>query len=134
MGSVAGPATGRPGCEALPPTSLTVDRNAILAYAAVTDDYNPLHVDEAFAAQTPFGQPIAHGMLSVNLIWQSLRKAVAKVLPMELDIRFVRPVLQGMRVTAGGAARAGDGVYDVWVRDDEGRDLILGTATVGRPR
>lgn len=36
-------------------------------FIAITGDLNPLHVDDAFARQTFFGQRIAHGMLSVAL-------------------------------------------------------------------
>jgi 3-hydroxybutyryl-CoA dehydratase len=32
-------------------------------YAKASGDYNPIHVDPAFAATTPFGGTIAHGML-----------------------------------------------------------------------
>ncbi len=116
--------------EKLPEMSLLVDRKAILAYAAITDDFNPLHVDEAFAACTPFGRPIAHGMLSLNLVWQSLRRAFGDAMPVSLEVRFVRPVLQDTRVTAGGQRRA-EGGYEVWVRDAEGQDVIRGIAWPG---
>ncbi|MDV6333004.1 MaoC family dehydratase [Asticcacaulis sp. 201] len=41
----------------------TVDDAAIQAFADVSTDHNPVHVDEAFAAQSPFKGRIAHGML-----------------------------------------------------------------------
>ncbi len=113
--------------DLLPEVSRLVDRDAILAYAAITDDYNPIHVDEAFSANTPFGRPIAHGMLSLNLIWLSLRRAFGDVTPVALEVRFVRPVLQDTQVTAGGQRRD-DGSYEVWVRDAAGEDVIRGTA------
>jgi acyl dehydratase len=53
--------------------SKIVDRAAIRLYAEITDDFNPIHVDPEFAATTPMRGIIAHGMLSLNLIWQSLR-------------------------------------------------------------
>jgi acyl dehydratase len=115
----------------LPEVSRLVDRAAILAYAAITDDFNPLHVDEAFAAGTPYGRPIAHGMLSLNLVWQSLRRAFGNAMPIALEVRFVRPVLQDTRVTAGGCRRAEGDSYEVWVRDPEGQDVIRGLAWPG---
>ena len=56
----------------LHPVTLTVDQAAILLYAQITDDFNPIHVDPEFAATTPLGQVIAHGMLSANLIIQAI--------------------------------------------------------------
>jgi 3-hydroxybutyryl-CoA dehydratase len=114
----------------LPEVSLLVDRQAILAYAAITEDFNPLHVDEGFAAGTPYGRPIAHGMLSLNLMWQSLRRAFGNAMPIALEMRFLRPVLQDMRVTAGGRHRA-EGGYEVWVRGPAGQEVILGIAWPG---
>ena len=41
----------------------TVDDAAIRAFADVSTDHNPVHVDEEFAAKSPFKGRIAHGML-----------------------------------------------------------------------
>lgn len=40
----------------------------IRAFAQVTGDHNPVHLDEAIAQKTRFGQRIAHGMLGASLI------------------------------------------------------------------
>ncbi|EGF89559.1 maoC like domain protein [Asticcacaulis biprosthecium C19] len=40
-----------------------VDDAGIAAFADVSTDHNPVHVDEAFAAASPFKGRIAHGML-----------------------------------------------------------------------
>jgi acyl dehydratase len=45
-----------------------VSEGDVLSFAAMTGDYNPLHVDATFAAQTPFGKPIAHGLLGLSLL------------------------------------------------------------------
>jgi len=38
------------------------------AYAELTGDFSPVHIDEAAAAKTRFGTRIAHGMLSVSFL------------------------------------------------------------------
>ncbi len=116
--------------EELQPVSRCVDRAAILLYAEITDDFNPIHIDPEFARQTPMGGIIAHGMLSLNFIWQSLRASLGQdfVCNADLRIRFVRPVREGDIVTAGGRRRSGGDIYDVWVRNQKGEDAIVGTA------
>ena len=46
----------------------TVTEADILLYAGVSGDTNPLHLNREFAADTPFGECIAHGMLSAGFI------------------------------------------------------------------
>ena len=53
--------------------SFTVEAADIDAFAAVSHDRNPVHLDEAFARTTPFKGRIAHGMLSGAYVSQSLR-------------------------------------------------------------
>jgi 3-hydroxybutyryl-CoA dehydratase len=113
---------------------LLVDRAAILRYAEITGDFNPLHVDPEFAAKTPMGGPIAHGTLSLNLLWQSIAASfgAAALKGATLDIRFSRPVREGDTVEAGGKAREGaSGSFDVWVRNPKGESVIEGSVTLG---
>jgi len=46
----------------------TIRAEDIDAFAAITGDTNPVHLDEVYAASTPFKARIAHGMLSAGLI------------------------------------------------------------------
>lgn len=46
----------------------TVSEADILAFAGVSGDTNPVHLDGEFAAASMFGQRIAHGMLSAGFI------------------------------------------------------------------
>ncbi len=46
----------------------TITETDIVNFAGLTGDYDPLHVDHEFAKSTPFGRPIAHGMLGLSLL------------------------------------------------------------------
>jgi 3-hydroxybutyryl-CoA dehydratase len=48
--------------------SKTISDSDIRAFADVSGDHNPLHLDDTFARQTRFGRRIAHGMLSASSI------------------------------------------------------------------
>jgi 3-hydroxybutyryl-CoA dehydratase len=46
----------------------TVALSDVVGFAAVTGDRNPIHLSEHFAAKTPFGTRIAHGLYTASLI------------------------------------------------------------------
>ncbi len=74
----------------------------IEAFAAVSGDVNPVHMDEAFAKTTPFGGRIAHGMLSAAYISAVLgnRLPGPGAIYLSQSLRFRRPVKIGDPVTA----------------------------------
>jgi acyl dehydratase len=41
----------------------TITEADIVGFAGLSGDFNPIHTDHAFAKTTPFGRPIAHGLL-----------------------------------------------------------------------
>lgn len=77
--------------------SKTVTEQDIQLFAVVSGDSNPLHLDPDFAAQTPFGERIAHGMLTASFI----SAALAMLLPgpgcvfREQSLKFRQPVKIG---------------------------------------
>jgi acyl dehydratase len=48
-------------------TSELIDDKMVRGYADLTGDHNPIHVDDAFAKRTKFGQRIAHGGILFGL-------------------------------------------------------------------
>ncbi len=46
----------------------TVTETDVVNFACLTGDHDPLHVDHEFARQTPFGRPIAHGLLGLSFV------------------------------------------------------------------
>jgi acyl dehydratase len=121
----------------LQPAMLKVEPETIRAYAELTDDFNPIHLDPVFAAGTPMGGVIAHGTLSICLLWQSLFRTfgAGAFAALDLDIRFVKPVRTGETLTAGGQARPGEPeCYEVWVRSDDGADRVVGTVRLAAAR
>jgi 3-hydroxybutyryl-CoA dehydratase len=113
---------------------MQVDRPTIRRYAEITQDFNPIHLDPEFAAKTPMGGIIAHGMLSLSVLWQSLQATFGldRIAGAAMDIRFVKPVREDDVVVAGGQRTEGADAYQVWVRTEApGRSetVISGTVT-----
>lgn len=46
----------------------TIESSDVVGFAEVTGDRNPIHLSEHFAAKTPFGGRIAHGLYTASLI------------------------------------------------------------------
>jgi 3-hydroxybutyryl-CoA dehydratase len=71
------------------------------AYAELTGDFSPVHVDEEAAKKTRFGTRIAHGMLSAGF----LSAVIGMDLPgpgtiwVKQELRFKQPVKLGDTIT-----------------------------------
>ena len=80
----------------------TVGEADIVAFAAVTGDNNPVHLDADYAATTSFGERIAHGMLSAGYISAVLGTTLPGpgAIYLSQTLKFKRPVRIGDAVTA----------------------------------
>ena len=58
--------------ESLPTLTMKITEQQLYDYADVSQDNNPLHLDKEFAATTSFGDRIAHGMLTLSLVYEML--------------------------------------------------------------
>jgi len=75
----------------------TITEAHIVMYAGLTGDMNPVHVDAEHAAQSMFGERIAHGMLVAGLISAVLGTQLPGPNSIYLgqDLKFVAPVKIG---------------------------------------
>jgi len=112
----------------------TVEGGDVSRFAGLTGDFNPLHTDEVFARQAPFGARVAHGILTLavsngqqNLSGWFEGTALALL---GLDrVRFTAPVKFGDTIhtemtvkQARESSRADRGVvtFDVTVKNQRG--------------
>jgi len=118
--------------DSITPAEMTATAQTAEAYAALTCDYNPIHLDAEFAAATAFGRPIAHGTMALNLLIQAIEQSCAEGGGLTaLDIRFSAPAYIGDRLRAGGARTGADGDFEVWVDTEDGRRVLSGSARIG---
>jgi acyl dehydratase len=80
----------------------TITKEDVDAFAKLSEDTNPLHLDEAYAKEGPFGKLIAHGMLilsaTTGLTCRTGRFHGTTLAFVSLSGRFIRPVSFGDRI------------------------------------
>jgi len=116
----------------------TFTEDDLRRFIEITGDVNPLHVDDEFAATTPFGRRIVHGMLTASI----LSTMVGMLLPgtgaiyRSQMIRFLLPVYVDQTVTAHFVVRSVDRTkhrleIDAWIENEAGEHVIEGTCEAG---
>jgi 3-hydroxybutyryl-CoA dehydratase len=118
---------------AVAPVTRTMTQPMLNAYAEASGDFNPIHIDEAFARTTPMGGTIAHGMLVLSFISEMMTAAfrTAWLSTGTLEVRFRAPARPGDTVTARATAqepRNGRLRYAVECVSQTDEVLISGTA------
>jgi 3-hydroxybutyryl-CoA dehydratase len=82
--------------------SKTITETVINDFAKATGDFNPIHLDQAYAEKTFFKGRIAHGILSPGLI----SNVLGNLLPghgtiyLSQEVKFLAPVRIGDTITA----------------------------------
>ena len=111
---------------ALPIVQRTITQDQIERYAKASGDYNPIHLDERFAATSQFGGRIAHGMLIAASISDMMTAAfkVDWLNAGRLKLRFRAPVFPGDTITTSGTVKA--------VRMVDGREQVTCAVAVRR--
>lgn len=118
----------------------TLGLDDIRAFAAVSGDTNPAHLDAQYAAGTLFHDIIAHGMLEGALISALLGTQFPGPGTIYLDqsLHFARPVHIGDTLTVTVTVRAKDPVkkiveMDCLIQNQNGVQVLSGVARVLAP-
>ncbi|HEX9068320.1 MAG TPA: MaoC family dehydratase N-terminal domain-containing protein [Ktedonobacterales bacterium] len=145
QGSADASATSAPGKvmpapegERIPTLTKTVTQAQINAYANVSQDHNPIHVNPEVATAVGLGGTIAHGMLSMGFLGEQLTTWAASQRGEEGWVRRLRVRFQGMvrpgdTVSCQGALGERAGARQplaVWVDNQRGERVITGDADV----
>lgn len=109
----------------------------IRAFAAVSGDYNPLHLDPDFARRTPFGRPVAHGVLLASFVSRMVGMQLpgAGALWMRQSFQWPAPVFAGdtveitMRVTHRSTG-SNTITVDVSAVNQDGKTVLSGEGAV----
>ena len=91
----------------LPEVKRVVTQQNISLYAEASQDFNPIHIDEAFAKKTALGGTIAHGMLILAYVSQMMTSAFGQrwLAGGHLNVRFKTPARPGDTITVSGNIR-----------------------------
>lgn len=111
-------------------------------YAAVNDEFVPIHMDDEAGRAAGFPAAIGMGNLNVSMLHRLLRQWFGEAVEVTgMAVQFRAPSIRGRSSRATGTVTSIDDTTDTWlvtaeihVDDDEGNRLTTGTATVCLPR
>jgi 3-hydroxybutyryl-CoA dehydratase len=127
---------------ALPELVRQVTQADISRYAEASGDYNPIHIDPAFAATTPLKGTIAHGMLVLAYISEMLARVFDDAWDEsgQLALKFRSPARPGDTLSVGGTVESVQDDSDIvlatcslWCRNQSDEVVVSGEARVRIP-
>lgn len=120
--------------DSLPVIERLVNQDRVNSYAHASGDHNPIHLDADYAATTRFGGRVAHGMLSLAFVWETIGIATdGNFAGVSVKVRFTSPIIPGETVTCAAKVTGitdSHAVCDVRVTRPDGEAAIIGTATI----
>ncbi len=104
----------------------------VRAYAEVSGDSNPIHLDPTVAARAGFGEPIVHGMLIVGHLVRLAEEWCADAVVSGVRSRFARPVgtsevlhVEGRAIIPPDAKRGDPCILRVVAKNNSGMIAII---------
>lgn len=83
------------------------------AFAELSGDDNPIHVDEEFSAKTRFGRTVSHGMLLATILRGLLDQLVPGARQVEQKLMFPSPTYTGDAMRFAVIRKSDDGRHVV---------------------
>ena len=120
--------------DEIPSRSFRMTQEIIAAWAEVSTDFNPLHVDLEFAQASPFAGTIAHGHIAVSWLCEMLHAFFGRPwleAGRLLEVKFIAPIKPGDEITVAGkvtAVEGGRAFCEVWVEKIAGQKCVVGKA------
>lgn len=82
-------------------TVRTITAGDVDRFARISGDLNPIHLDDAFAATTPFGRRVSHGLLTGAIVSATHTKLTGPgFVYLGQELNFRAPVHIGDTITA----------------------------------
>lgn len=123
----------------LPGLTKEVLQGNINLYAQASGDFNPIHIDEEFARQTPLGGTVAHGMLVLAYVSEMMTRAFGRrwLTGGQMNVRFKAPARPGDTLAVNGILKKvelGEDrtvvKCDLLVENQVGETIISGDALI----
>ncbi|MCL5116906.1 MAG: MaoC family dehydratase N-terminal domain-containing protein [Firmicutes bacterium] len=123
--------------DELGPFRFQVTREQLVRYAGASDDYNPIHYDDALAQSLGLPGIIVHGMLNMGLIARYVMAALPEGTQLEqYGVRFRQMVQPGQDLMVTARVREADAAaarLDVQLAVEGGKPAVMGKMTVRFP-
>ncbi|MBU3598259.1 SDR family oxidoreductase [Polynucleobacter bastaniensis] len=114
-----------------------ITQEDIDAFANLTGDFNPVHLDKNFAKRTQFGRPVVHGMLTSSYI----STMIGMLLPgpgalwLSQTLEFMAPAFVGDEIVVNAVVKQISTasrilVLDITITNQLGNNIVSGQAKV----
>ncbi len=118
----------------------TVTEADVFAFAGITGDFNPIHVNVEFAKESLFKKRVAHGMLTASLVDQTLTNLGGLgTIHLSETVKFLAPVFIGDTVTVVSEVVAKDEAKNRMtvkstITNQDGKVVLEGEALIMMPK
>lgn len=128
--------------DKLPLFTRRVTKKAIQNYARAAGDFNPLHLDDAFAQANDFEGVIAHGMLTLAYVSEMMAAYFGRhwFTGGHMDMRFKHPALANDLLTFRAEITRTRTIsltrwiyFDVSCENQKRQTILIGTAKIKLP-